>query len=57
MCRAVACKKCGKTTWAGCGQHVDAVKRSVPASQWCNGHANEPSDEKPGFFARLFGGR
>ena len=23
MCRAVACKKCGKTTWAGCGQHAD----------------------------------
>jgi hypothetical protein len=23
MCRAATCKKCGKTTWAGCGQHVD----------------------------------
>lgn len=39
MCRAVACRKCGKTTWAGCGMHVDVVRRSVPASQWCGGHA------------------
>ncbi|MGI9124369.1 MAG: hypothetical protein ACR2JM_06405 [Mycobacterium sp.] len=38
MCRAVNCKVCGKTTWAGCGQHVDAVRRGVPAGQWCGGH-------------------
>ena len=25
MCRAVQCRVCGKTTWAGCGSHVDAV--------------------------------
>ena len=30
MCRAVRCKTCGKTTWAGCGQHVDQVKAGVP---------------------------
>ena len=29
MCRAVTCKQCGKTTWAGCGQHIDAVKRDL----------------------------
>lgn len=23
MCRPVTCKTCGKTTWAGCGQHSD----------------------------------
>ncbi len=39
MCRAVQCRECGKTTWSGCGQHVEAVKRGVPAGQWCNGHA------------------
>lgn len=37
MCRAVKCKVCGKTTWAGCGNHIDAVKRTVPAGQWCDG--------------------
>ncbi|ORB57140.1 hypothetical protein BST42_01665 [Mycolicibacterium rhodesiae] len=39
MCRAVKCRVCGKTTWAGCGMHVDAVRRGVPAGQWCSGHA------------------
>lgn len=52
MCRAVTCRKCGKTTWAGCGQHVDQVMRGVPRNQRCAGHENEPST---GFFERLFG--
>lgn len=52
MCRQVSCKKCGKTTWAGCGQHVDSVMRGVPARDRCQGHENEPST---GFFGRLFG--
>ncbi|MCK0116750.1 hypothetical protein BCE75_11675 [Isoptericola sp. CG 20/1183] len=53
MCRPVTCRTCGKTTWSGCGQHVDDVRRSVPAAQWCGGH----DDEAPtgGFLARLFG--
>ena len=38
MCRAVTCKQCGKTTWAGCGQHVDQVMRAVPAGNRCPGH-------------------
>jgi hypothetical protein len=52
MCSAVTCNKCGKTTWAGCGQHVDQVMRAVPANRRCQGHENEP---RSGFFARLFG--
>ena len=40
MCRAVSCQTCGKTTWAGCGQHIAAVRRQVPANQWC-GHPND----------------
>ncbi|GAB2563894.1 hypothetical protein [Leucobacter ruminantium] len=60
MCRPVTCKTCGKTTWAGCGQHVAMVKASVPAAQWCNGkHTTAEIDaarsERGGFFARLFG--
>lgn len=35
MCRPVTCKQCGKQTWAGCGQHVDAVMGKVPAAQRC----------------------
>lgn len=56
MCRAVTCKKCGKTTWAGCGQHVDDVMRHVPRSERCPGHENEPKEAGQGFFAKLFGG-
>ncbi len=52
MCRAVTCSQCGKTTWAGCGQHVDQVMNGVPKNEQCQGHENEP---KPGFFSRLTG--
>ena len=52
MCRPVACKVCGKTTWAGCGQHVGQVKAGVPAAQWCNGHAAEPK-KSGGLFGFL----
>ncbi|WP_460722278.1 hypothetical protein [Microbacterium aureliae] len=51
MCRAVSCRTCGKTTWAGCGQHVDQVMRGIPNSQRCGGHDQAPS---AGFFAKLF---
>lgn len=60
MCSAVTCKVCKKTTWAGCGSHIDAVKRNVPAGNWCNGkHSPAERDAakaaNPGPFARLFG--
>ena len=35
MCFAVKCNNCNKTTWAGCGMHVDSVKKSVPPEEWC----------------------
>ena len=35
MCYPEKCPHCGKTGWAGCGQHVDDVMRSVPAAQRC----------------------
>jgi hypothetical protein len=57
MCRAITCKQCGKTTWAGCGQHVDAVKRSVPAGRWCGGHATSAALHSPGLLSRLLGRR
>ncbi|MDR2567591.1 MAG: hypothetical protein LBC97_16370 [Bifidobacteriaceae bacterium] len=58
MCRPVTCRVCGKTTWAGCGQHVDQVKAGVPASQWCDGrHAQVENGaaRRKGLWARLFG--
>lgn len=60
MCHAVRCRTCQRTTWAGCGSHVAAVKARVPAGQWCNGkHTAAEIDAaraaRPGIFARLFG--
>lgn len=54
MCRPVTCKQCGKTTWAGCGQHVAQVKASVPSGQWC-GHVAAPASSGGGFFSKLLG--
>ncbi|KIJ98164.1 hypothetical protein K443DRAFT_219029 [Laccaria amethystina LaAM-08-1] len=34
-CRAVKCEKCGKTTWAGCGLHVEAVMGNVKEENKC----------------------
>ncbi|WP_371415365.1 hypothetical protein [Citricoccus sp. SGAir0253] len=31
----MTCRKCGRTTWAGCGNHVDQVMRRVPAAERC----------------------
>lgn len=35
MCYAVACSKCGKTTWSGCGRHVASVYRQIGQGQHC----------------------
>nr|WP_087008054.1 hypothetical protein [Brevibacterium yomogidense] len=59
MCRAAKCRTCGKTTWAGCGQHVAQVKKVVPTAEWCGGK-HSPAEmsaaraERGGLFARLF---
>ena len=57
MCRAVTCRTCGRTTWAGCGQHVDAVMSNVPAGQRCPGHETAEKPSGSGFLSRLLGRR
>lgn len=52
MCRPVRCKRCQKTTWSGCGQHIAQVKAMVPSDQWCTGH---PDAEGGSWLRRLFG--
>jgi hypothetical protein len=54
MCRAVRCRTCGKTGWAGCGRHVDQVMSGVPAQQRCPGHPHEPGTS---WLSKLFGRR
>lgn len=42
MCRPTTCEVCGKTTWKGCGKHIDSVKEQVPPDQWCDkNHTDE----------------
>lgn len=58
MCRAVNCRVCGKTTWAGCGQHVDQVMAGVPRADRCPGRhseAEKAAAAKPSFMSRLLG--
>ncbi|WP_201465907.1 hypothetical protein [Janibacter melonis] len=57
MCRQATCRVCGKTTWAGCGQHVDQVMAGVPRADRCPGHAAETKTTTPaaGVLSRLLG--
>jgi len=58
MCRPVTCKTCGKTTWAGSGQHVEQVMAAVPKSNRCAGHQREAGTSggsSSSFFSRIFG--
>jgi hypothetical protein len=54
MCRPVRCRTCAKTTWAGCGQHVDQVRKSVATNEWCPGHSGSESDAGGSWLRRLF---
>ncbi|CAN1156706.1 hypothetical protein LINPERPRIM_LOCUS20364 [Linum perenne] len=35
MCYKVKCSSCGKTSWGGCGRHVQSVYKQVPQAQRC----------------------
>jgi len=37
MCQKVECKSCGKATWKGCGQHIDAALTGVSEEARCPG--------------------
>ncbi len=54
MCRPTRCKRCGKTTWTGCGAHVENVRARVPEADWCPGHPEKTQPERRG-FRRLLG--
>ncbi|WP_164519610.1 hypothetical protein [Nocardioides ferulae] len=52
MCRPTTCRTCGKTSWAGCGMHVQQIMAGVPKAQRCEGH---PDQQSGGMLKRLFG--
>ncbi|TLF54242.1 hypothetical protein FEK31_24840 [Nocardia cyriacigeorgica] len=47
MCSPVRCRTCGKTTWSGCGAHIEAVRARVGPDNWCPGH-RMPEASVPG---------
>lgn len=57
MCRPAKCKICSKTTWAGCGQHIDQVMADVPRGERCPGHSDSEklAASNSSVFGRLFG--
>lgn len=55
MCYPVTCPSCGKTTWGGCGAHVDGVMKSVPESQRCTCEDDAAPPAKSSIFGSLFG--
>ena len=43
MCSPVTCRTCGKTTWSGCGHHVDQVMRGIPDQSAAKGTRKNPA--------------
>ncbi|TPX76428.1 hypothetical protein CcCBS67573_g02313 [Chytriomyces confervae] len=35
MCYPVKCTKCNKTTWAGCGRHIESALAGVAPADRC----------------------
>jgi hypothetical protein len=55
MCRQTTCRTCLKTTWAGCGQHVQQVMGPVPTGQRCSCTDADRAEQRPGsLLTRLF---
>ena len=57
MCSPVTCRRCKKTTWSGCGQHVKHVMAGIPKSQQCDCANNPPApkEKSGGMFSKIFG--
>jgi hypothetical protein len=46
MCQRTTCSTCGKSTFAGCGRHVEQVLGDVPPAERCQ--CRERSAKAPG---------
>ena len=49
MCQRVACPRCGKPTWRGCGLHVEQALAGVPEQERCQ------CPRKKSLLARILG--
>ena len=39
MCKIIVCEYCQKSTWSGCGLHIDIVFAEIPVYSRCEGWA------------------
>ncbi len=56
MCSRTTCRKCGKPTWSGCGNHIEQALAGVPKSDRCS--CRESTSAAPasgGFLGKLLG--
>jgi hypothetical protein len=35
MCHSVKCEKCQKTSWSGCGNHLESIFLNIPINKRC----------------------
>lgn len=56
MCSPTTCRSCGKTTWTGCGNHIEEALAGVPAKDRCACEANlAPTQASASIFSRVLG--
>jgi hypothetical protein len=36
MCSKVTCRKCGKATWEGCGEHIEEALAGIAEQDRCS---------------------
>lgn len=51
MCAEVTCKKCGRPSWRGCGQHVEQVLGHVAPTERCRCR-EQTAQKKVRWFSR-----
>lgn len=57
MCQRVTCSNCGKSTFAGCGRHVEAVLGDVRPEDRCSCSASKTSSVSRSWLDALFGAK
>ena len=35
MCSPIKCETCNKTTWTGCGEHIQEALAGIPEEELC----------------------
>ncbi len=55
MCSRTTCRKCGKPTWSGCGNHIEQALAGVPKADRCQCRETAAAPASGGFLGKLLG--